>query len=111
MASNRPRRLRKPPAAAPAALPSPSAIDALYGLEPVFEPEQGPRGAAASDSGTAFVPVQCPYCGEHFETLADFSAGAASYIEDCQVCCQPMELLLEVDAAGALASLTARRTD
>ena len=47
----------------------------------------------------------------HFETVADFSAGAASYIEDCQVCCQPMELILEVDADGALAGLTARRTD
>jgi hypothetical protein len=106
MAPNHPPRQRKPPA-----VPATDAIDALYGLEPVFEPDQGPLDAAASANGTAFVRIQCPYCGEHFETVADFSAGAASYIEDCQVCCQPMELILEVDADGALAGLTARRTD
>jgi hypothetical protein len=55
--------------------------------------------------------VQCPYCGEAFETLADCSAGSATYIEDCQICCRPIELCLEVDAAGALTSFEARRTD
>jgi hypothetical protein len=88
----------------------PDAIDTLYGLEPVFEPGQAPASEPASAQGTQFAPVQCPYCGESFEILADLSAGSASYIEDCQVCCQPIELSLEVDA-GALCGLKAQRSD
>jgi hypothetical protein len=103
MSSQRPRK--------PAAPLRPEAIDALYGLEPVYEPAQAQGQSAPGAHGTEFVAIQCPYCGERFETLVDLSAGAACYIEDCQVCCQPMELNLEVDDAGALASLAARRTD
>jgi hypothetical protein len=99
------QRPRKPQTALPA-----DAIDARYGLEPVFEP--GQAGAEADGAqGSQFEPIQCPYCGESFETLVDLSAGSASYIEDCQVCCQPIELNLEVDDAGALAALAARRAD
>jgi hypothetical protein len=83
----------------------PQTIDALYGLEPVFEPD-----SAGAPSPTEFVSVQCPYCGESFEISADVSAGAFSYVEDCQVCCQPIELAGEVDDAGALVAVTAGRT-
>ena len=94
----------------PISSPTPSAIDALYGLEPVFEP--GTESAQpGSTPGTSFVPVSCPYCGESFETLLDFSAGSTDYIEDCQICCQPIELHIVVDTAGALDGFTARRTD
>jgi hypothetical protein len=92
----------------------PKVIDALYGLEPVFEPSDVPAsGQTAREEATAtqLLPVQCPYCGEAFETLADCSAGSATYIEDCQICCRPIELCLEVDAAGTLVSFDARRTD
>jgi hypothetical protein len=82
----------------------PKAIDALYGLEPVFEP-----GGPESLSPTEFVTVQCPYCSESFETAVDLSAGAFSYVEDCQVCCQPIELAGEVDEGGALVGVTAGR--
>ena len=85
-------------------------IDAAYGLEPVFEPGAGePVGVLAQ--GSEFHPVQCPYCGESFETLIDLSAGSATYIEDCQVCCQPIEFKVEVDAAGTLESLVVGRGD
>jgi hypothetical protein len=89
----------------------PEVIDALYGLEPVFEPSSPVPETAAQTAAAQFQSVQCPYCGETFETLADSSAGSATYIEDCQICCQPIEFCLEVDAAGALASLETRRTD
>ena len=82
----------------------PKTIDELYGLEPVFEPEDD--GSAGL---TQFVTVQCPYCGESFETAVDPSAGSFRYIEDCQVCCQPIELAGEVDEAGTLISVTAAR--
>jgi hypothetical protein len=89
--------------------PKPSDIDALYGLEPVIEP--GSEGPAGSPGGSEFHSVQCPYCGEPFETLIDLSAGSASYVEDCQVCCQPIDFTVEVDAAGALEKLSTTRGD
>src|SRR5579862_320881 len=85
-------------------------IDALYGLEPVFEP--GAAEAVCAESGvTRFESVQCPYCGETFETALDLSAGDASYIEDCQICCQPIEFNLEVRARGTRVHLQVQRTD
>lgn len=77
-------------------------IDALYGLEPAFEP-----GAEASPGLTSFVTVQCPYCGESFDTAVDWSAGPFRYIEDCHVCCQPIELAGDVDGDGAPLGVTA----
>ncbi len=84
----------------------PAAIDALYGLEPVFEPD-APAGA----DGLAFVTVECPYCGEPFGTTVDLTAGSTSYVEDCQVCCQPIELSVEIDDDGALRALRPSRLD
>jgi hypothetical protein len=49
-----------------------------------------------------FVEITCPYCGESFETGVDASAGSTSYIEDCQVCCRPMEFRLRADTEGTL---------
>jgi hypothetical protein len=85
-------------------------IDAAYGLEPVFEPGAG-EAVGGSAPGSEFHLIQCPYCGESFETLIDLSAGSATYIEDCQVCCQPIEFKVQVDSAGALESLVVGRGD
>ena len=79
------------------------AIDELYGLEPVFEPGVG------SGELTQFVEMQCPYCGESIETSVDLSAGSFCYVEDCQVCCQPIELAGEVGEDGSLRGVTAGR--
>jgi len=43
---------------------------------------------------------QCPYCGEAIELVADASAGAQAYIEDCPVCCRPIQVRVDVDDAG-----------
>ena len=83
----------------------PQAIDALYGLEPLFEPGADPAPGLAT-----FVTVQCPYCGESFETAVDGSAGSFRYIEDCQVCCQPIELAGDIDDDGAPRGVTATRS-
>jgi hypothetical protein len=40
----------------------------------------------------------CAYCGETSTTFVDISAGSQqSYVEDCQVCCQPNVLFVTVD--------------
>ena len=41
--------------------------------------------------------ISCPFCGESFSILLDLSAGPQSYIEDCQVCCQPMQVSYDAD--------------
>lgn len=44
--------------------------------------------------------VTCPYCGQAIELRVDVSAGPQSYIEDCPVCCQPINVDVNVDAQG-----------
>jgi hypothetical protein len=40
----------------------------------------------------------CAYCGEPNLTFIDLSAGGQqSYVEDCQVCCNPNILYVRVD--------------
>jgi hypothetical protein len=80
-------------------------IDHLYGLEPVFEP-----GAAGTEP-EVFVPVQCPYCGERLESRVDLTVGEGQYIEDCEVCCRPIEFTLEVEEDGGLRALRVQRLD
>ena len=83
-------------------------IDELYGLEPVFEPGAG-RGAGIAPE--EFVAVLCPWCGERLATRVDLTSADASYIEDCEVCCRPIEFSIERDPQGALLSVGARRLD
>ncbi|EIL92442.1 CPXCG motif-containing cysteine-rich protein [Rhodanobacter spathiphylli] len=47
--------------------------------------------------------IDCPYCGESIEILLDASISSQQYIEDCQVCCRPITLSVEVDEDGAVA--------
>lgn len=55
--------------------------------------------------------VDCPYCGEIFVTLVDHSAGSQTYVEDCQVCCRPIEFHVQLDAAGGLLGVETHRDD
>ena len=34
--------------------------------------------------------IQCPYCWEMLGISVDPSVREQSYVEDCQVCCQPI---------------------
>lgn len=34
---------------------------------------------------------QCPYCWEEISVLLDPSISYQTYIEDCEVCCRPIE--------------------
>ncbi|HNR91290.1 MAG TPA: CPXCG motif-containing cysteine-rich protein [Dokdonella sp.] len=55
-----------------------------------------------------FVVIHCPYCGEACEISVDVSAGAQTYIEDCAVCCRPIEVRVRVDDEGNLSDVDAR---
>ena len=41
--------------------------------------------------------IRCPYCGEQLEVAVDWSIRQQEYVEDCQVCCQPMILSVTID--------------
>lgn len=46
--------------------------------------------------------VACPYCGEEAELSIDPVGGAVQqYVEDCEVCCRPMQLTVRWDEDGA----------
>jgi len=38
------------------------------------------------------IQIQCPHCGEVITSMADTSQGDYSTIEDCEVCCAPMNI-------------------
>ena len=46
------------------------------------------------------VTIGCPYCGELVTVLIDCSVEEQTYIEDCEVCCQPMNIHMQTDNLG-----------
>ncbi len=39
----------------------------------------------------------CPYCWERISMVLDPSEEESDYIEDCEVCCRPIELSFRFD--------------
>jgi hypothetical protein len=61
--------------------------------------EEFPLGDGVADLTTL---ITCPYCGQEIELAIDPGGGAVQqYIEDCEVCCQPMQLTVRWDEEGA----------
>ena len=54
--------------------------------------------------------IGCPYCGENINVLVDHANLPVNYIEDCQVCCQPINLHIASDIDGDI-SIDAARDD
>jgi len=44
--------------------------------------------------------IRCPYCGQLLIVVIDRSVRVQIYIEDCHVCCRPMELQVSVRKDG-----------
>ena len=38
----------------------------------------------------------CPYCGQQISMLLEELYGSQTYIEDCETCCNPIEITYEV---------------
>ncbi|WP_105180502.1 CPXCG motif-containing cysteine-rich protein [Pseudoalteromonas sp. T1lg21] len=38
--------------------------------------------------------ITCPYCGEQIEILLEPADLNQKYIEDCQICCKPINFLV-----------------
>ncbi len=41
--------------------------------------------------------ITCPYCGEQIELVIDCSFSEQEYIEDCEVCCRPINLIVTLE--------------
>ena len=52
----------------------------------------------------------CPYCGEKISMVLDTSTESQSYVEDCEVCCNPIEISYEVNG-DKVTGFRAGRTD
>ncbi|GAA3566941.1 MAG: CPXCG motif-containing cysteine-rich protein [Pseudomonadales bacterium] len=46
--------------------------------------------------------IQCPYCWEMLDISIDPSVSEQTYVEDCQVCCQPIVITAAIDDRGEL---------
>lgn len=44
--------------------------------------------------------ITCPHCWEPHQVLIDGTGGDQTYIEDCSVCCHPIELTIRMDDDG-----------
>lgn len=70
-----------------------------------------PGEEAGSDALEQHVDLACPYCGEVILIRLDLSAGSQSFVEDCQVCCQPIQLAVAVAEDGSLDTVVGERMD
>lgn len=54
--------------------------------------------------------VTCPYCYSNTPAEIDISGGGfQDYYEDCQICCAPLEVIVQIDMQGEIASIDVRR--
>lgn len=45
--------------------------------------------------------IQCPYCGQTIDLIVEYTSINQDYIEDCQVCCQPIRIqVVETDSGS-----------
>lgn len=42
----------------------------------------------------------CPHCWQTISMVLDLSEGAQRYIEDCEVCCRPIEIIYTIGETG-----------
>ena len=55
--------------------------------------------------------IGCPYCGEMIDVLIDTADLGQQYIEDCQVCCKPINFSISESVNGELAVSVYRDDD
>ena len=49
------------------------------------------------------VEFSCPYCMALISMLVDPSVPAQTYVEDCEVCCNPIEVSYQADGEAVTA--------
>ncbi len=71
---------------------------------PDFRRVRGPGPGCSPDARCGPVTdwlrehcIDCPFCGEPIVVVLDLSAGPQTYVEDCQVCCHPIDMHVEIE--------------
>ncbi|MGH7977265.1 MAG: CPXCG motif-containing cysteine-rich protein [Limisphaerales bacterium] len=49
-----------------------------------------------------FETIQCPFCGQSFETAIDTSVASQRFTTDCEICCRPFEIVAECESGEIL---------
>ena len=58
------------------------------------------------------IEQMCPYCGEPISLWLDEGGGGAQrYVEDCSVCCRPIDVSVSRDDDGELTASVSRQGD
>ena len=57
------------------------------------------------------VYFSCPYCGEQISMSLERFSGSQSYIEDCEVCCCPIEISYTVSDGEIFLNQVSRLDD
>ncbi|CAN5791361.1 CPXCG motif-containing cysteine-rich protein [soil metagenome] len=58
------------------------------------------------------APGSCPYCGAEVEIALDPGGGSVQhYVEDCEVCCSPWDVLVRYGSDGLAEVELRRETD
>lgn len=47
-------------------------------------------------------PFLCPWCWQPISMLLDLSVCDQTYVEDCEICCRPIEIHYEAGEEGLL---------
>jgi hypothetical protein len=53
----------------------------------------------------------CPYCGQSISMVLETLFGQQDYIEDCEVCCQPIQVSYDVSEDEQVVDLRVERAD
>ena len=73
----------------------------VYGVDLDMLQSHNPPDGDLSTELNDTVSVSCPYCGEASELPVDLAGGTAQeYVEDCEVCCQPWLVRVQLDGEG-----------
>ena len=45
----------------------------------------------------ASYPITCPHCWQTFDIAIDCSIPDQTFVYDCEVCCNPLEITCQID--------------
>ena len=55
------------------------------------------------------VSAQCPYCYSPITFVCEIFSGGQTYVEDCEVCCKPIEISYNVSENNEIENLCVKR--
>ena len=57
------------------------------------------------------ISTHCPYCDAPISFVCELFSGSQSYVEDCEVCCKPIQISYDTDEEDGIIGLTVKRLD